>query len=47
MAEETVQVFDGLFGETETSKALAAVIVIFLQELQGHDDALGLTKRVF
>ncbi|KAJ3309490.1 hypothetical protein HDV04_005982 [Boothiomyces sp. JEL0838] len=45
MAEETVQIFDGLFGNTETSKALAAMIVIFLQELQGHDDALGLTQR--
>ncbi|KAJ3355991.1 hypothetical protein HDU91_005609 [Kappamyces sp. JEL0680] len=45
MAEEAVHIFDGLFGETETSKALAAIIGIFMQELQGQDDALGLTKR--
>ncbi|KAI8913296.1 hypothetical protein EDD86DRAFT_200197 [Gorgonomyces haynaldii] len=44
-AEECVRIFDGLFGETDTSKALAAVIQLFYQELQGQDDALGLTKR--
>jgi hypothetical protein len=45
MAEESVHIFDGLFGETDTSKALAAFICIFIQELQGQDDALGLTQR--
>jgi hypothetical protein len=42
---KAVHIFDGLFGETDTSKALAAIIGIFMQEWQGQDDALGLTKR--
>jgi hypothetical protein len=45
MAEECVTLFDGLFGETDTSKALAGVIQIFYHEIQGQDDALGLTER--
>jgi hypothetical protein len=44
-AEECVHVLDGLFGETETSKALAAMIQLFFQEWQGQDDALGLSRR--
>ncbi|KAH6568632.1 hypothetical protein BASA60_008588 [Batrachochytrium salamandrivorans] len=44
-AEECVQTFDGLFGETDTSKTLASFICIFLEELQGQDDELGLTTR--
>ena len=45
MAEDVVHLFDGLFGDTEPSKALAAFICIFINELKGQDDALGLTKR--
>ncbi|KAI8899404.1 hypothetical protein BC833DRAFT_585794 [Globomyces pollinis-pini] len=45
MAEESVHIFDGLFGETETSRALAAFIWLFQDELRGQDDALGLSKR--
>ena len=40
-----MHLLDGLFGDTEPSKALAAFICIFINELKGQDDALGLTKR--
>jgi hypothetical protein len=44
-AEEMVLIFDGLFGETDTSKAVAAVITLIFEELKGQDDALGFSKR--
>ncbi|KAJ3284673.1 hypothetical protein HK104_009828 [Borealophlyctis nickersoniae] len=37
-AEDIVHVFDGLFGETETSKALAAFIVLVRHELSDHSN---------
>ncbi|TPX62321.1 hypothetical protein PhCBS80983_g00557 [Powellomyces hirtus] len=45
-AEECVQVLDGLFGETETSKALAAFICLVKKELSGHEDDLALSNKV-
>ncbi|KAI8920928.1 hypothetical protein DFJ77DRAFT_425933 [Powellomyces hirtus] len=45
-AEECVQVLDGLFGETETSKALAAFICLVKKELSGHEDDLALSDKV-
>ncbi|KAJ3007392.1 hypothetical protein HKX48_009176 [Thoreauomyces humboldtii] len=44
-AEECVQVLDGLFGETETSKALSAFICLVKKELQGHEDDLSLSNK--
>ncbi|KAJ3153400.1 hypothetical protein HDU86_005230 [Geranomyces michiganensis] len=44
-AEECVQVLDGLFGETETSKALAAFVSLVKKELKGHEDDLALTTK--
>ncbi|KAI8816773.1 uncharacterized protein EV422DRAFT_571526 [Fimicolochytrium jonesii] len=43
-AEECVQVLDGLFGETETSKALAAFICLVKKELRGHEDDLFISQ---
>ncbi|KAK6094293.1 hypothetical protein MT418_005363 [Batrachochytrium dendrobatidis] len=45
-AEEFVQTFDGLFGETDTSKTLAAFVCIFMEEWRGQDDALGLSTQI-
>eukprot|EP00842_Homolaphlyctis_polyrhiza_P005225 jgi/Hompol1/5703/HPOL_001104-RA len=45
-AEECVQTLDALFGETDTSKTLAAFICIFLEQWRGQDDALGLDTRI-
>ncbi|KAI8587460.1 hypothetical protein BDZ88DRAFT_398537 [Geranomyces variabilis] len=44
-AEECVHVLDGLFGETETSKALAAFVGLVKKELKGHEDDLALTTK--
>ncbi|RKP01337.1 hypothetical protein CXG81DRAFT_2075, partial [Caulochytrium protostelioides] len=40
-AEEAVQLFDGLFGDTETSKALASFISLIIDELQKDDEFTG------
>ncbi|KAJ3051269.1 hypothetical protein HK097_007754 [Rhizophlyctis rosea] len=37
VAEEIVHGFDGLFGNTETSRAVAAFVVIIRNELGGHE----------
>ncbi|KAJ1551381.1 hypothetical protein HK096_000339 [Nowakowskiella sp. JEL0078] len=40
-AEETVRVFDGLFGSTETSRALAAMVAMVRQELIDLNNGQG------
>ncbi|KND00726.1 uncharacterized protein SPPG_03842 [Spizellomyces punctatus DAOM BR117] len=44
-AEEFVQVLDGLFGETETSKALAAFVCLVKKELEGTEEDLCLGSK--
>ena len=44
-AEEIVKILDGILGDTDTSKAVAASITLFFHELQGQDDLLGLSKQ--
>ncbi|KAI8801364.1 hypothetical protein BJ742DRAFT_837731, partial [Cladochytrium replicatum] len=41
-AEETVRVFDGLFGSTETSRALAALVTMVRKELINLNDGNGI-----
>ncbi|KAI9017389.1 hypothetical protein BC832DRAFT_527154 [Gaertneriomyces semiglobifer] len=43
-AEECVQVLDGLFGETETSKALAAFVCLVKKELEGTEDDVAISS---
>ena len=45
-AEECVLVMDGLFGDTETSKALAAFIHLWYDLLKGRCEEMGYSKGI-